>query len=43
MHLGGEVKSIVPQPFVKSNSLSFDALLNIIVEEVKEHCGNKVV
>lgn len=37
VHLGGEVKSVVPQDYVKVNCISFDELMNVIVEKVKEY------
>lgn len=43
VHLGGEVKSIVPQLYVNGHSISFDAMMDIIVAKVREHCSKKTI
>lgn len=37
VHLGGEVKSIVPQDYVKDHHISFDELMSVIVDKVKSY------
>lgn len=41
VHLGGDVKSIVPQDYVKVNHISFDELMDVLVEKVKTYYLNK--
>ena len=38
VHIGGEVKSIVPQEYIKQVKEDFDSLLVTIAEVVKEYC-----
>ena len=37
VHIGGEVKSIVPQDYVKAVKKNFDSLLVTIAEKVREY------
>ena len=37
VHLGGEIKSVVPQAYVKNVCITFDGLLRIIEQKVREY------
>lgn len=41
VHLGGDIKSVVPQAFVKSEFITFDELMCVIENKVREYYSNK--
>lgn len=42
VHIGGEVKSVVPQGYVKTVKKDFDNLLGIVAEKVREYYNNEL-
>lgn len=41
VHLGGEIKSVVPQSYVKNVCITFDGLLRIIEQKVREYYATR--
>lgn len=42
VHLGGDIKSIVPQIFVRNVGVTFDEMLRLIEQKVKDYYGKRL-
>ncbi len=40
VHIGGDIKSVVPQSYLNVNSISFEKLINNILDLIKERIDN---